>query len=161
MANLAKNCQRLGKNLNEITRGAPCKVVKSMKMVNLTSGTSPWKEIDNSMTTPMFFFSFHSLAIAAHHSFFKNEPLNCLHKSCTYRAVSNIDSVREPASRHQSQNMKRNQVDQENISAPGGNLIKGKVTKLCMHYYFASFKAERYWVSWCFFQVVWSNKVSN
>ena len=108
-----------------------------------------------------FFFSFHSLAIAAHHSFFKNEPLNCLHKSCTYRAVSNIDSVREPASRHQSQNMKRNQVDQENISAPGGNLIKGKVTKLCMHYYFASFKAERYWVSWCFFQVVWSNKVSN
>ena len=77
----------------------------------------------------MLFLKFHSLAIAAHHNFFKNQPHHCLHKSCTYRAVSNIDSVREPASRHQSQNMKRNQVDQENISAPGGNLIKGKVTK--------------------------------
>ena len=38
--------------------------------------------------------------------------------------------------------MKRNQVDQENISAPGGNLIMGKVTKWCMHYYFASLRKQ-------------------
>ena len=50
--------------------------------------------------------------------------------------------MREPASCHQSQNMKRNQVDQENISAPGGNLIMGKVTKWCMHYYFASLRKQ-------------------
>ena len=78
MANLAKNCQRLSKNLNEITRGAPCKVVKSMKMANLTSETSPWKENDNLMTNRCFFFHFTPLPLHLT-SFFKSQPLHCLH----------------------------------------------------------------------------------
>lgn len=36
IANLAKNRQRAGENLNEITRGASCKVKKFTKMANLT-----------------------------------------------------------------------------------------------------------------------------
>ena len=35
MANLAKNRQRAGENLNEINRGTPCKEEKLMKMANL------------------------------------------------------------------------------------------------------------------------------
>jgi len=34
-----------------------------MKMANLTSEKSPWKEIDNSMTKPMLFFHFTSLPL--------------------------------------------------------------------------------------------------
>ena len=36
IANLANNRQRAGENLNEIKRGAPCKVEKLTKMANLT-----------------------------------------------------------------------------------------------------------------------------
>ena len=35
MANLAKNRHRTGENVNEITRGTPCKVEKLAKMVNV------------------------------------------------------------------------------------------------------------------------------
>ena len=35
MANLTKNRQRTGKNVNEITRGTPCKVEKLAKMANV------------------------------------------------------------------------------------------------------------------------------
>ena len=36
IAKLTKNHLRVGGNLNEITRGAPCKVVKLTKMANVT-----------------------------------------------------------------------------------------------------------------------------
>ena len=35
IANLAKNRQTAGENLNEVTNGAPCKVEKLMEMANL------------------------------------------------------------------------------------------------------------------------------
>ena len=35
MAKMLKKCERVGENVNEITRGALCKVVKFTKMANL------------------------------------------------------------------------------------------------------------------------------
>lgn len=35
MVKMLKKCERVGENLNEITRGAVCKVVKFTKMANL------------------------------------------------------------------------------------------------------------------------------
>ena len=35
MAKMLKKCERVGENLNEITRGTLCKVVKFTKMANL------------------------------------------------------------------------------------------------------------------------------
>lgn len=40
----------------------------------------------------------------------------------TYSRISHIDPVRESASQHKGQDMQRNQVDQENITSPWGNL---------------------------------------
>ena len=72
MANLAKNRQRLGK------------IYLRLQEVLLVKWWSQWKwpiwqvkhPLGRKLTTQWqhqcFFFSFHSLAVAAHHSFFKN-----------------------------------------------------------------------------------------
>ena len=53
---------------------------------------------------------------------FSAQPVRLLSHNSTYSRVGHIYSVRESASRHQSQNMEGYQVDKEYITSPRGHL---------------------------------------